>query len=47
MRGAISMFEPSLTEVANAATGGERTENGKLSIAVENSPLYRSKIPHP
>jgi len=30
MRGAISMFEPSLTEAANAATGGERTENGQL-----------------
>jgi excisionase family DNA binding protein len=30
MRSGISMFEPSLTEAANAATRGERTENGQL-----------------
>lgn len=28
--GAIQMFESSLTEAANAATGGERKENGQL-----------------
>jgi predicted DNA-binding transcriptional regulator AlpA len=30
MRGALPMLEPSLTEAANAATRGERTENGQL-----------------
>ncbi len=30
MSGAISMCEPSLTKAANAATGGERAEKGRL-----------------
>jgi predicted DNA-binding transcriptional regulator AlpA len=30
MPGAISLFEPSVAEATNAATGGERTENARL-----------------
>jgi excisionase family DNA binding protein len=38
---AISMFEPSLTEAANAATGGERTENGHLLTVHDVADLLR------
>jgi len=42
--GAISMHEPALTDAANAATGGERTDNGQLLSVHDVAELLQVRV---